>query len=197
VWCVCVCVCVCVCAYVGFINKTFQNTSPQVEGFITVTRISKSQVSRTLLKSSNPRFYRIYSCPRITGLYSIYSHPQIPGFVAFTHVPRPQDSASLLMSSDCRPRRIYCSPKPQTSNSYPQIPGFDVSSDVPYQTFTAIAAIFVFHYIQYIRRFTLQPVHVINPSQFTSTYTSPSATEIPSVSLPWCRTILELTAKYC
>jgi hypothetical protein len=182
---VCVCVCVCVCAYVGFISKTFQNTSPKIKGFITITRISKSQVLRTLLKSSDPRFYRIYSSLGITGLCSVYPHLQIPGFVAFIQVPRPQDSASLFMSSECRPRRIYCSPKPQTSNSCPQIPGFDVSSEVPYQTFTAIAAIFVFHYIQYTRRFTLQPVHVINPSQFTSTYTSPSATEIPSVSLPW------------
>ena len=112
-----VCVCVCVCAYVGFISKMFPNTSPQIKGFITFTHISKSQVFRILLKSSNPRLYRIYSSLRITGFYYIYSHPQILGFVAFTHFPRPQDSAPLLMSSDRRSRRIYCSPKPQTSNS--------------------------------------------------------------------------------
>jgi hypothetical protein len=137
-----------VCAHVGFISNMFSNTSPQIKGFIMFTHISKSQVLRTLLKSSNPRLYRIYSCLRITGFYYIYSRPQILGFVAFTRVPRPQESAPLLMFSDRKPRRIYCSPKPQTSNSCPQIPGFDVSSDVPYQAFTVIAAIRVFHYIQ-------------------------------------------------
>jgi hypothetical protein len=161
-----------VCTYVGFTSKTFQNTSPQIEGFITFTRISKSQVLRTLLKSSNPRLYHIYWSLRITGLYYVYSHPQILGFVAFTHVPRPQDSAPLFMFSDRRPRRNYYSPKPQTSDSCPQIPGFDVSSDVPYLAFTVIAAIFAVHYVQYIRCFLLEPVHFVNPPKFTSTYKS-------------------------
>jgi hypothetical protein len=137
-----------VCAHVGFISNMFSNTSPQIKGFIMFTHISKSQVLRTLLKSSNPRLYRIYSCLRITGLYYIYSQPQILGFVVLhaspDHKNRHLYSCSQIADLDA----FTVVPNTRPKIHAPQIPGFDVSSNVPYQAFTVIAAIRVFHYIQ-------------------------------------------------